>query len=222
MAGWADARVGDRDRETAAELLREHYAAGRLTLAEFQDRLQAAYAATTYRELAAVTADLPAAAPGMAGPGIIDPGAAASAVRQLRAMARRVLLTAAAGIAGVVALCVLAAVFLPHGGVLAVLLAVLLAPVLLAGIAVAALAWIARRAWRSGAWLDAVPAAAGMPWLGRVMRVARALLAGRAVWRAGRRAARPLRARRATASYQAQPGGTWQHAPVRDAGWAPR
>jgi len=221
MAGWTDARVGDSEREAAAALLREHYAAGRLTLAEFQHRLDAACAATTYRDLAAITADLPAAAPGPAG--AASPAAAAAAVgRQVRAAARRALIGAFAGFAGVVALCVLAAVFLPHGVLLAVLLGLLLTPVLLVAAAAAALAWIARRAWRSGAWLDAVPAAAGMPWLGRVVWAARALLVGRALRRAGRRAGLPLRARRATATYQAEPGGSWQDASVRGADWAPR
>ena len=221
MAGWADARVGDSEREAAAALLREHYAAGRLTHAEFQDRLHAAYAAASYRDLAAITADLPAAAPGTAG-GAGPAAAAATAVRQVRSAANRILLAAFGGFAGVVTLCVLAAVFLPHGVLLAVLLGLLLTPVLLLAAGAGALAWIARRAWRSGAWLDAVPAAAGLPWLGRVVWAVRALLVGRALRRAGRRAARPLRARRATAAYQAEPGGSWQDATVRGAGWAPR
>ena len=60
----------------------------------------------------------------------------------------------------------------------------------------AALIWVGRRAWRSGAWLEAVPVVVGMPWLGRVMWLARAALVGRAFWRADERASRPLRARR--------------------------
>lgn len=208
MAGWSGMRVGDGDREAAAALLREHYAAGRLTLEEFQERLRAVYAAELQSDLAAVTADLPA-------------GATAGAVplaRSLRRATRRVMLSGLGVFAGLLALLVLIAIGLPHGGLAAVVLGVLLAPVLLVSALVAALAWAARRAWRSGAWLDAVPAAAGMPWLSRVMLAARALLVGRAFWRIGRRARHPLRSRPATAYYQDHPGGTWHQARVKDPG----
>ncbi|HLI38079.1 MAG TPA: DUF1707 domain-containing protein [Streptosporangiaceae bacterium] len=53
-------RASDRDRESAAEVLREAYAAGRLDLEEFDERASAAYAARTWGELRALTADLPA------------------------------------------------------------------------------------------------------------------------------------------------------------------
>jgi hypothetical protein len=60
------------DREGVGTLLREHYSDGRLTLDEFQERLEKAYAAKTLGELAVLTADLPAtstkAAPPPAGP----------------------------------------------------------------------------------------------------------------------------------------------------------
>ena len=62
MATGADWRVGDAEREAVAEQLREHYAAGRLTIDEFRARLDAAYSATTAAGLSRVTADLPAAA----------------------------------------------------------------------------------------------------------------------------------------------------------------
>jgi hypothetical protein len=52
-------RAGDADREALAADLREHFAAGRLTEAEFGERLDAAYRATTMRELDALRADLP-------------------------------------------------------------------------------------------------------------------------------------------------------------------
>ena len=64
MATGADWRVGDAEREAVAEQLREHYAAGRLTIDEFRARLDAAYSATTAAGLSRVTADLPAAGPG--------------------------------------------------------------------------------------------------------------------------------------------------------------
>jgi len=53
-------RASDADRETAAGLLAEHLAAGRLTLAEYDDRVTAAYAATTVDELTPLLQDLPA------------------------------------------------------------------------------------------------------------------------------------------------------------------
>ena len=52
-------RVGDADRDAVAEALREHHAAGRLDVAELGERLDAALAARTVDDLAAVTADLP-------------------------------------------------------------------------------------------------------------------------------------------------------------------
>jgi hypothetical protein len=55
-------RAGDTDREAVAAALGTHMAAGRLTLAEYDERLARAYAARTYGDLAELTADLPAAA----------------------------------------------------------------------------------------------------------------------------------------------------------------
>lgn len=55
-------RCADADRERVVEELREHYAAGRLTLEEFQERSDTAYAAKTFGDLAGITSDLPAAA----------------------------------------------------------------------------------------------------------------------------------------------------------------
>jgi hypothetical protein len=59
MATGPDLRIGDADREAAAALLREHYAAGRLTFDEFTQRLDATFAATTQGQLSSVTRDLP-------------------------------------------------------------------------------------------------------------------------------------------------------------------
>ena len=53
-------RAADADRTAVAGVLGEHMAAGRLTLDEYDERLARAYAARTYGELAALTADLPA------------------------------------------------------------------------------------------------------------------------------------------------------------------
>jgi hypothetical protein len=52
-------RASDQDRDSAAELLSEAYAAGRLSRAELDDRATAAYSARTQGELRDLTADLP-------------------------------------------------------------------------------------------------------------------------------------------------------------------
>lgn len=59
MAAGSGVRISDADREAVATSLREHYARGRLTLEEFQQRLDAVFAAKTDVELARVTHDLP-------------------------------------------------------------------------------------------------------------------------------------------------------------------
>jgi Domain of unknown function (DUF1707) len=52
-------RVSDEQRDRAAEQLREHFTAGRLTEEEFSERVQAAYQARTGADLEALLADLP-------------------------------------------------------------------------------------------------------------------------------------------------------------------
>ncbi|WP_406283447.1 DUF1707 domain-containing protein [Embleya sp. NBC_00896] len=52
-------RASDVDREAAVTLLRDHHVVGRLTLAEFNERMGAAYEAVTLGELARLIADLP-------------------------------------------------------------------------------------------------------------------------------------------------------------------
>jgi hypothetical protein len=52
-------RISDADRAAAAERLRIAVDEGRLDLTEYDARLRAAYAATTYGELEPITADLP-------------------------------------------------------------------------------------------------------------------------------------------------------------------
>ncbi|MFG2604320.1 DUF1707 domain-containing protein [Streptomyces sp. NPDC048514] len=56
-----DLRASDADRERVAEVLRDAVAEGRLDMEEFEERLEAAYKARTYGELAPITRDLPAA-----------------------------------------------------------------------------------------------------------------------------------------------------------------
>ena len=62
MATGPDLRIGDADREAAASSLREHYAQGRLTLEEFNQRLDAVFKATTQSQLNLISRDLPHAA----------------------------------------------------------------------------------------------------------------------------------------------------------------
>jgi len=59
MATGPDLRIGDAEREAAAASLREHYAQGRLTLEEFNQRLDAVFKATTQRQLGLISRDLP-------------------------------------------------------------------------------------------------------------------------------------------------------------------
>jgi hypothetical protein len=55
-----DLRIGDDERERGAARLAEQVGAGRLDLAEYEERVGRVYAARTRAELAAVFADLPA------------------------------------------------------------------------------------------------------------------------------------------------------------------
>jgi Domain of unknown function (DUF1707) len=95
MAARPDLRVGDADREAVADSLREHYAQGRLSLEEFNERLNATFHATTQRDLDEIMVDLPhvrtpvaplpvAAArpnPGGSGSGNAGPGARGNPLR---------------------------------------------------------------------------------------------------------------------------------------------
>jgi hypothetical protein len=54
-----DMRVSDSERQQVAERLQAALNEGRLDLAEYDERLQGAYQAKTYRELNQLTADLP-------------------------------------------------------------------------------------------------------------------------------------------------------------------
>jgi Domain of unknown function (DUF1707) len=59
MATGSEIRVGDADRDATATQLREHYAAGRLTLDELNERLEQTFAARTGADLNGVMRDLP-------------------------------------------------------------------------------------------------------------------------------------------------------------------
>lgn len=56
-------RIGDADRDRAAADLAEHYAAGRLSVEEHGERLDAIWTARTARDLAPIFDDLPARSP---------------------------------------------------------------------------------------------------------------------------------------------------------------
>jgi hypothetical protein len=56
-------RTSDADRDRVVGLLRDHFAAGRLTSEELDERLTAALNAKTFGELRGVLADLPGPAP---------------------------------------------------------------------------------------------------------------------------------------------------------------
>lgn len=62
VADPLDLRCSDADREAVAEVIRQAAGDGRLTLDEHGERLDAVYAARTYRDLLPVVADLPGAA----------------------------------------------------------------------------------------------------------------------------------------------------------------
>ncbi len=109
-------RAADRDRDQVADILREQYALGRLTLEEYDERSATAIAAKTMGELRALTVDLPAPAPAES-----KSGTAAWSTTRMRLIAvagviAAVAIVAGAGIAG--------HVFLAFPGWLVVLLVV--------------------------------------------------------------------------------------------------
>ena len=67
MANGYNVRVGDADRDAVAAQLREHFADGRLTHEELNERLDQAFAARTKADLNTVMRDLPHAARPAAG-----------------------------------------------------------------------------------------------------------------------------------------------------------
>ncbi|UBU14352.1 DUF1707 SHOCT-like domain-containing protein [Nonomuraea gerenzanensis] len=59
MANSPEMRASDADRDRVAAILREHTAQGRITMDEFNERLENLYQSKTYGELAKLTSDLP-------------------------------------------------------------------------------------------------------------------------------------------------------------------
>jgi hypothetical protein len=92
----------------------------------------------------------------------------------------RLLLT----LATVTALWLLIGFSLPHNGLLIAALLLMLGLMGLTVGGVVALVWLARRAWRRGAWLEGLPVLVSLPWLGRAVWAGRAVWVSRAAWRA--------------------------------------
>ena len=61
MANRSQMRAGDDDRDRVAEILREAHGEGRLGQEELLERVEATYAARTYRDLDRIIEDLPVA-----------------------------------------------------------------------------------------------------------------------------------------------------------------
>ena len=188
MARYGGVAVTDADRDTVTVQLREHYAAGRLSLDEFQDRLDAVYRAQTARQLGTVTGSLPhegVVIPPGASWGSYPGGYPLNVAKMRAAMARagrRIMLAFGVVTAGsLLVLTLLIIAFMVHG-LLGVVVGALLAILAVGVAAVGAVLWLARRLWLRHAWIEAVPLVAGQPWLSQVARMARLLLAGRALW----------------------------------------
>jgi len=95
MSDPSQLRVADDDREQLVEELRDHAIAGRLTAEELEDRIGAAYSATTRADVEALKADLP-----------VSSKSVALALRKRKGQLRRRLLQETGGGLGVSALCV--------------------------------------------------------------------------------------------------------------------
>lgn len=109
-------RIGDADREAAAEALREHFAQGRLTMEEFQHRLELVFAAKTDRDVAAITGDLPAAGQSLPWPATGSGGSYDDGRRDWRGESgprRRSSLAAFAGFVVIILALILIAFILP-------------------------------------------------------------------------------------------------------------
>jgi len=70
---YENIRISDADREQVTSRLREHFAEGRLTSEELDERISATLNAKTYGELRGVMADLPEPGPLGPQPGMFGP-----------------------------------------------------------------------------------------------------------------------------------------------------
>src|SRR4051794_4960410 len=87
MSASAPVRIGDQERDQAAECLREHIASGRLDAAEFDERLGAALSARYATDLEPLFGDLPLPHPAAIEPAvrIADPAPATQPTEDLDA-----------------------------------------------------------------------------------------------------------------------------------------
>lgn len=157
MPGDPRIRASDADRERAAALLSEHHAAGRLTAAEFHDRMEKAMDATTLGEIDDLMTDLPAidlyqlpdAALRRANPGLgrsLLPGAPSHDPTRRHAVLPHETISGAvdglpAGAAAVIAFAAVATALVAIGLVTAVLIGAV-SWLAFAALPVAAIAWI--------------------------------------------------------------------------------
>jgi hypothetical protein len=103
MSDPSQLRIADADREHLVEELRDHALAGRLTSDELEERVGAAYRATTRADVDSIKADLP-----------VSSKSVALALRKRKGQLRRRLAQESGGALGVSALCV--GVWLLTGG----------------------------------------------------------------------------------------------------------
>ena len=115
-AGRGHLRAAQADREQAITVLNAAYAQGRLTKDELEARAGQAFASRTYAELAALTADLPAASPAAASPAAAGRAATGSDAAWPRPSTPARTMAKAARRSGV---CLLVAVALVEGAYLA-------------------------------------------------------------------------------------------------------
>ncbi|HLH13544.1 MAG TPA: DUF1707 domain-containing protein [Solirubrobacteraceae bacterium] len=94
MSDPSQLRVADADREQLVQELREHALAGRLTSEELEERVGAAYRATTRADVDSLRADLP-----------VSSASVALALRKRKGRLRRRLVQETGGAVGVSALC---------------------------------------------------------------------------------------------------------------------
>ncbi len=189
MVTQDDVQLSEAEREAAVFRLRENFAAG-LSATEFQQRLEAVFAADTRSDLATATADLPhgglaAANPRYGAARTWPPrGRGRITVPGARLAYRVMLISSVVTLGGFAACWLLLSLLLLHGHVLAASLIVLAILAGLIGGAALGLAWTVRRLWQRAAWLEALPLLAGQPWLSRAIWAARALIRGRSMWEA--------------------------------------
>jgi hypothetical protein len=81
-AGRSHLRAAHADREQVVTVLKSAYVQGRLTKDELDTRAGQAFAARTYADLAALTADLPVGGPVIPGPARVSAGTLGSAARR--------------------------------------------------------------------------------------------------------------------------------------------